>query len=127
MLVRKDFDRAEVVTGILWLCIGALLSLFLEAIYLSARIPLPGGASVIFPVTILIAFWFNSVLTRTAKLWSDSAYIVALPLVAWIAGYGVFLLLAATSGDQVLASSVRSLLLLFAGIVGGVWPFFRQK
>lgn len=125
--MRSDFGRGEQITGLLWLCIGSLVSLFLEIIYLSARIPLPGGASMLFPVTILIAFWFNSVLTRTAKLWSDSPYIIALPLAAWTAGYFLFLVLAPISGHQMLPNNILSLVLLFAGIVGGVWPFFQHK
>ena len=38
--MRTDFSRGEQVTGLVWLAIGALLSVFLEVIYLTARIPL---------------------------------------------------------------------------------------
>ena len=101
--MRTDFSRGEQVTGLVWLAIGALLSVFLEVIYLTARIPLSNGASVAFPITIVIAWWFNSVLTRTARLWSR------------------------TPVDTLLANNILSLLLLLAGIGGGVWPFFKQK
>ena len=51
--MRTDFSRGEQVTGLIWLSLGALLSLFLEVIYLTARIPLADGASIAFPITIV--------------------------------------------------------------------------
>ena len=57
--MRTDFSRGEQVTGLVWLGIGALLSVFLEVIYLTARIPLSNGASVAFPITILLAWWLS--------------------------------------------------------------------
>ena len=84
--MRTDFSRGEQVTGLVWLAIGALLSVFLEVIYLTARIPLSNGASVAFPITILLAWWFNSVLTRTARLWSPAPMVGAIPLIVWCLG-----------------------------------------
>ena len=95
-------------------------------VYLTARLPWPGGASVAFPITILIAFWFNGVLTRTARLWSENPYIASIPGCAWIAGFFAFLLGGAIGGDTLLANNILSLLLLGAGIAGSVWPFFKQ-
>ena len=74
-MILNQFTRGEQVTGLVWLAVGALTSLVLEVVYLTARLPLPDGASVAFPITIVVAWWFNGVLTRTARLWSDNAYI----------------------------------------------------
>lgn len=125
--MRTDFSRGEQVTGLVWLAIGALLSIFLEVIYLTARIPLSNGASVAFPITILLAWWFNSVLTRTARLWSPAPMVGAIPLIVWCLGFFAFMLLVPMTGDMLLANNILSLLLLLAGIGGGVWPFFKQK
>lgn len=125
--MRTDFSRGEQVTGLIWLSLGALLSLFLEVIYLTARIPLADGASIAFPITILIAAAFNVVLTRTARLWSDSTYIAAIPLIVWDLGFFGLMLLVPITGDVIVGNNILSLLLLLAGIGGGVWPFLKQK
>lgn len=101
--MRTDFSRGEQVTGLVWLAIGALLSVFLEVIYLTARIPLSNGASVAFPITILLAWWFNSVLTRTARLWSPAPLVGAIPLIVWCLGFFAFMLLVPMTGDMLLA------------------------
>lgn len=125
--MRTDFSRGEQVTGLIWLSLGALLSLFLEVIYLTARIPLADGASIAFPITILIAAAFNVVLTRTARLWSDSTYIAAIPVIVWGLGFFGLMLLVPITGDVIVGNNILSLLLLLAGIGSGVWPFLKQK
>ena len=40
--IRTDFSRAEQVGGLAWLVLGALSSLTLEVVYLTARLPWPG-------------------------------------------------------------------------------------
>ena len=125
--MRTDFSRGEQVTGLIWLSLGALLSLFLEVIYLTARIPLADGASIAFPITIVIAAAFNVELTRTARLWSDSTYIAAIPLIVWGLGFFGLMLLVPITGDVIVGNNILSLLLLLAGIGGGVWPFLKQK
>lgn len=125
--MRTDFSRGEQVTGLIWLSLGALLSLFLEVIYLTARIPLADGASIAFPIIIVIAAAFNVVLTRTARLWSDRTYIVAIPLIVWGLGFFALMLLVPITGDVIVGNNILSLLLLLAGIGGGVWPFLKQK
>nr|WP_311518140.1 hypothetical protein [uncultured Corynebacterium sp.] len=123
----NEYSRGEQIAGLAWLCLGALTSLVLEVVYLTARLPLPGGTSVAFPITIVLAWWFNTVLTRTARLWSDNAYIGLVPLAAWLLGYFAFVLGAVVTGDMWLANNILSLLLLIAGIGGGIFPFFAQK
>nr|WP_141748283.1 MULTISPECIES: hypothetical protein [Corynebacterium] len=123
----NEYSRGEQITGLAWLCLGALTSLVLEVVYLTARLPLPGGTSVAFPITIVLAWWFNTVLTRTARLWSDNSYIGLVPLAAWLLGYFAFVLGAVVTGDMWLANNILSLLLLIAGIGGGIFPFFAQK
>lgn len=66
--VPFEFSRGEAVGGLLWLSVGALLSLVLEVVYLGAYITLPSGMRIAFPITILIAWWFSKVLTKTARL-----------------------------------------------------------
>lgn len=125
--IRTDFSRGEQVGGLVWLVLGALCSLTLEVVYLTARVPWFDGASVAFPITILIAFWFNGVLTRTARLWSENPYIAGLPGLAWVAGFLAFMLGAAIEDGSLLANNILSLLLFAAGIAGSVWPFFASE
>lgn len=125
--IRTDFSRGEQVGGLVWLVLGALCSLTLEVVYLTARVPWFDGASVAFPITILIAFWFNGVLTRTARLWSENPYIAGVPGLAWVAGFLAFMLGAAIGGGSLLPNNILSLLLFAAGIAGSVWPFFASE
>lgn len=125
--MRTNFTRGEQVAGLIWLSLGALLSLFLEVIYLTARIPLANGASIAFPITIVIAAAFNVVLTRTARLWSDSTYIAAIPLIVWGLVFFALMLLVPITGDVIVGNNILSLFLFLAGMGGGVWPFLKQK
>lgn len=125
--IRTDFSRGEQIGGLSWLILGALCSLILEVVYLTARVPWFDGASVAFPITILIAFWFNGVLTRTARLWSENPYIAGLPGLAWVAGFLAFMLGAAIGDGSLLPNNILSLLLFAAGIAGSVWPFFASE
>lgn len=125
--IRTDFSRGEQIGGLVWLVVGALCSLTLEVVYLTARVPWFDGASVAFPITILIAFWFNGVLTRTARLWSENPYIAGVPGLAWGAAFLAFMLGAAFGEGSLLANNILSLLLFVAGIAGSVWPFFASE
>ena len=125
--IRTDFSRGEQIGGLVWLVVGALCSLTLEVVSLTARVPWFDGASVAFPITILIAFWFNGVLTRTARLWSENPYIAGLPGLAWVAGFLAFMLGAAIGDGSLLPNNILSLLLFAAGIAGSVWPFFASE
>lgn len=125
--IRTDFSRGEQIGGLVWLVVGALCSLTLEVVYLTARVPWFDGASVAFPITILIAFWFNGVLTRTARLWSENPYIAGVPGLAWVAGFLAFMLGAAFGEGSLLANNILSLLLFAVGIAGSVWPFFASE
>lgn len=125
--IRTDFSRGEQIGGLVWLVLGALCSLTLEVVYLTARLPWPGESGMAFPITILIAFWFNGVLTRTARLWSENPYIAGVPGLAWVGGFLAFMLGAAFGEGSLLANSILSLLLFAAGIAGSVWPFFASE
>lgn len=111
----------------MWLVVGALCSLTLEVVYLTVRVPWFDGTSMAFPITILIAFWFNGVLTRTARLWSENPYIAGVPGLAWVAGFLAFMLGAAFGEGSLLANNILSLVLFAAGIAGSVWPFFASE
>lgn len=103
-VVRDDFTRREAIAGLVWLSIGALVSLVLEAVYLNW-------------LWVVAALLFNAVVTKTARLWSSKWAL--LPLAVWVAGFFASLALLPPTG--------WSLVLFVAGIVGGVWPLVRRK
>ncbi|WP_080795623.1 hypothetical protein [Corynebacterium pacaense] len=123
--IHRGLGRGEVLGGLLWLSLGALISVMLEVIYLGTWITLPGGALIPFPYTILVAFLFNIVLTRTSMLWTDSRAVAATPLLVWVAGFMALSLWTLSSGDQLVPSTMRSILLLCAGVSGGIWPLLK--
>ena len=125
--VPFEFSRAKAVGGLVWLSVGALLSLVLEVVYLGAYLTMPNGVRIAFPLTVAIAWWFNKVLTKTARLWSPNVFIAAIPLAVWVLGFFGFLVIGSTTGDQWLGSNIRTVALLFAGIIGGIWPFVGPK
>lgn len=125
--IHRDFSRGEAIGGLFWLSLGALISVVLEVIYLGTWVTLPGGQQIAFPYTIIIAFFFTMVLSRTSVLWTDKKLIAAIPLFFWLAGYLVMLMWPAFTGDQLLGSNIRSVLLLVAGIAGGVWPLVKNN
>lgn len=119
---HQDFSTGEMVVGLFWLGLGALISVLLEVVYLGTWI---GGIAV--PYTIPIAFLFNMVLTKTALLWSDNRAVAAVPLYVWTAGFLILTFWVGVTGDQLVGSNIRSILLLFAGIAGGGWPLIMKK
>lgn len=125
-IVRTYFSRGEQVMGLLWLSLGALLSVLLETVYLSTWITL-GSLRIPFPYTIVIAFLFNLVLTRTALLWSRNPLVAAIPTLVWLAGYFLILILGLPDNSMFLGPSLRTFFLLGAGIAGGLWPIFRTQ
>lgn len=125
--IHTGLSRGEVVGGIFWLSLGALVSLLLEVVYLGTWITLPGNTQIAFPYTILIAFLFNMVLTRTSMLWTDIKSVAAAPLFTWVLGFAFILVWSVAVGDQLVGSNIRSVLLLFAGIAGGIWPLVKGK
>lgn len=118
--------RGEQVTGLVWLSLGALLSLLLEVVYLNVALTI-SGRSVVLPLSILAALWFNGVLTKTARLWSANPLVGAVPLIVWAGGFVALLIVGEVGSIAALGDNIRSVLLLFAGIAGGVWPFVRRK
>lgn len=125
--IRTDFSRGEVVAGLMWLSLGALLSVLLEIVYLGTWLTLPGGTRIAFPYTIVLAFFFTMVLTRTAKLWTPNPWVAAIPVYVWVAGYLILAFAVGVTGDQLVGSNIRAVLLFVAGITGGVWPLVNGK
>ncbi|HIW90082.1 MAG TPA: hypothetical protein H9870_00200 [Candidatus Corynebacterium avicola] len=126
---RRDTTRSERVAGIVWLSVGAVVSVLLAVLYLGSRVTF-GSVSVPFPWPLVVAPWFNYVLSKTALLWTDNRSIASIPLWTWLAGYALLLFwpaLPGTGGDTVVASNIWSLLLLPAGAFGGGWAFLRLK
>ena len=116
------FSRTEQVTGLFWLSLGALVSVLLEVVYLGTWI---GGVPV--PYTIVIAFLFNMVLTKTGLLWSKNKAVALIPAYVWTAGYLILLMAESITGDQLLGNSLRSIALLIAGIIGASWPLMHRR
>lgn len=123
--IHRGLSRGEVIGGIFWLSLAAAISLLLEVVYLGTWITLPGGASMAFPYTIIIAFFFNMVLTRTSMLWTENRPVAAIPLFVWTLGFALFLIWPLAVGDQLVGSNIRSVLLLFMGLAGGIWPLMK--
>lgn len=126
-MVRKDFGRGEAIGGIVWLCLGAVVSLIIEVVYLGAAVTLSSGRAVAVPVTILVAWWFNRVLARTARLWNPHPLVVCAPLAVWVLGFFFLMFGVQITGDQMLSNNIRTVGLLFAGVYGGVWPLVHRK
>lgn len=125
--IHRNLGKGEVFGGLFWLSLGALISVLLEVIYLGTRITLPGGTSLAFPYTIAIAFLFNMVLTRTSMLWTDHWLAKFTPLTVWILGFMALLVWTVVAGDQIIPNNIRTVLLLFAGFSGGIWPAVKGK
>ncbi|MFC3848693.1 hypothetical protein ACFORJ_00720 [Corynebacterium hansenii] len=126
--VREDIGRGEMITGIAWLSVASLVSLVLEVVYLGMRVDV-AGASIPVPWTIAAAYLFNLIITRTAMLWTKNRAIALVPMWAWIAGFVALFIWTGLpfGGDKVLGESIRTILLLIAGIVGGGWPLRHLK
>lgn len=123
----RTFSKAEAAFGLMWLSIGALLSVLLEVVYLGTRLSLPGGTSIAFPYPIVIALLFNGVLSKTAMLWTKHNFIAAIPLWLWTAGFFGLTFTQALSGDILVGPNPRSLLLLLVGVAGGAWPLMKPR
>ena len=119
---KADIARGEKAAGLIWLSVGALISLLLEAVNLDTRI-----VGIAVPFTVVIAALFNAVLTKTAALWSDHLLVKLVPLIVWVVGFFVLLIALPARGAVVLPARPLTLLLLFAGLGGGVWPLFGRK
>ena len=118
----RTATRGEAIAGIAWLCLGAIISMFLEVIYLGTWM-----FGVAVPYTIPIAFFFNMVLTRTALLWTKNPYLALIPLWVWLVGIIFIAFTFSFTGDQLIGSNIRSILLMVAGALGGSWPLFVKK
>lgn len=125
-LFRDEFSKGEVFLGLVWLCIGALISVLLEVVYLGVWLPWP-GQGIPFPVTIAVAFFFNRTLTATAALWSKDLKVMLAPGVVWLLGFFLFSSGAVIGGHTLLMGSPLSILLLVAGFTGTLSTAFKLK
>lgn len=124
--VYTDHSTAEIALAFVWLGLSALMSVLLEVVYLGTWITLPGGHNMAFPYPVLIAFFFNMVLTKTAQLWTERVGVVLIPLIVWILGFCTLTFWVSVSGDILVGSNPRSLALLAAGVAGGLWPWLKS-
>lgn len=100
--MTRQYSRREIVQAYVWLVIFAAASATME---FAATRP----AALVFAA--LVAFLFNAVLTKTARLWTPSRLLPLIPLVVWCL---VWVLLGVSWVVPV-------------GIVGGVWPLLKWK
>ena len=126
---RELVARSEKIMGITWLAVGALISLILEVLYLGVWMPVGDGSQLAFPITVVIAGGFNFVLSRTALLWTRTWSVASIPLYAWFIGFVLVAAVPYMPGSHqsvLLLNSVRTVMLLSAGVFGGVWPLLRM-
>ncbi|MDO4908264.1 MAG: hypothetical protein Q3962_00215 [Corynebacterium sp.] len=119
-----DARAGEIALALVWICIGALVSVLLEVVYLGARIDLQ-DRHIPIPYMIIIAYLFNGVLTRTVMLWTRNILLISLPLIVWVLGYLGLTFGPAASGAILVGSSIWSILLILAGMAGGYMPLIR--
>lgn len=60
-------------------------------------------------------------------LWTDHWLAKFTPLTVWILGFMALLVWTVVAGDQLIPNNIRTVLLLFAGFSGGIWPAVKGK
>lgn len=114
--VRTDFSAGEVRSAIMWLSVGALISVLLEVASLGTLWGIPSIAG---------AFLFNGVVGRTGRLWASKSEWV--PLAAWILGFALLCFGVEVTAALAAENSIRAAVLFAAGCLGGVWPLARRR
>lgn len=120
---RENFSSGEVRIALVWLSIAALIALVIEVVFLGVRVTV-GGLAIPCPWTIPLAYVVNLIIINTSLLWTRNRKLAVVPVAVWTAGYGALLLWAAVpgGGDLAMGQWLRTILLLAAGVFGGVWP-----
>ena len=62
-----------------------------------------------------------------ALLWTKNPYLALIPLWVWLGGIILIAFTFSFTGDQLIGSNIRSILLMVAGALGGSWPLFVKK
>lgn len=100
--MSREYSRREIVQAYVWLAIFAAASASMQ--FAATR-----------PATValaaVVAFLFNAVLTKTARLWTPSRLLSLIPLAVWCAAWALL-------GGSIIVP---------AGIAGGVWPLLKRK
>ncbi|AKK10818.1 hypothetical protein [Corynebacterium uterequi] len=121
-VVRDSFSRSEAVAALAWLAGFAAVAAVIEAFYLSASVRIM-GADIALPWPLVAAPWFNAVLVKTAKLWSQRTVVALVPIVVWAAALGV-----AWQPAAALLTTWWPLAVLAAlGVLGGLRPLVRGR
>lgn len=119
MSSRGEYAPGEAAAGLTWLSAGALVSLALEVAYVGGMV-----GAIVSPIAALL---FNAVLTKTSRLWTTSRLVALAPLGVWLAGFLVTILVLPAFGFSPVPPNAGAVLLLLAGLTGGVWPLLRAK
>lgn len=114
--MQGEGNKQGIGTAYVWLSIFAAISALLEVVYLGARIP----------YTILIAFLFTMVLIRTSRLWTPYRVVAVIPLAVWLVVVGTLVWLAPQRPDILLPVGTRTIVLIGAGVCGGLWPLITM-
>lgn len=115
--VRTDFTPSEARWGIAWICIGALVTVLVEAASIDVLYGIP---------SILAALFLGGVFSRTALLWTSIGGIALVPTVTWAAGFGALFFGVEVTSGILAANFIPALVLFAAGCAGGVWPIARR-
>ncbi|WKD57892.1 hypothetical protein CAPI_06760 [Corynebacterium capitovis DSM 44611] len=113
-VVRDDFSRGEVVSGLTWLSIGAAISGLLEVVYCGV-------------VAAIIGALFNSVLSKTAMLWVGKNAAALIPWAVWVLVLGLLFFVPAAGGFVAPTNNILRASLIVAGSAGAIWPLTRAK
>lgn len=114
--LRTDFTPGEARAGIAWLCGFALVSVLVEVGTLGTLWGVPS----IVAAGVLGAVW-----TKGAGLWSSKSKV--LPTLTWVTGYALLYLGPEVTRELMREHYIPALILLAAGIAGGMWPMLRAK
>ena len=109
-------NRKGIGTAYVWLSLFAAISALLEVVYLGAKVP----------YTVVVAFLFTMVLSRTSRLWTSSRLVAGVPLVVWLAVVGILVWLAPQRPDILLPVGPRTIALIGGGVCGGLWPLITM-
>lgn len=125
MQVRTDFTASERRSALVWLSAFGLIGALIAAVYLGKTVEI-AGRSYPFPVPIVVAPLGTAILTRTALLWRPRRPVALVPTVVWAASLLGFLATPTISAISGGGGEGRSIILLVAGLLGGLIPLFTQ-
>lgn len=77
-------------------------------------------------VSVVGAGVWNLIIGRTARLWTSSRLVAAIPLMAWCIVVGLVSFSPASSGDILKGAIGLTVAVCVSGLLGGLWPLVRM-